>query len=196
LIHGRDDVRLIRPNASGGLVDVFLRRADFVPPRRAVLTSGCGGGITFWDGLAALPPLETTFTTTPEALLARMQDLQDAAQLYRHARGVHTSILATPGRLLASAEDIGRHNTVDRLAGYALRHGLDTDGCLLLTSGRVSSEMLVKARRMGVPVVASRTSPTSASLALAEDWRICLAGYVRRDRLRVYTHGWRLGLGE
>jgi FdhD protein len=71
---------------------------------------------------------------------------------------------------------------------------MDTRDCLLLASGRISSEMLSKARRMQIPVVASRTAPTSTAIRLADAWQICIVGYVRRDGMRVYTHPRRLGL--
>jgi FdhD protein len=77
-----------------------------------------------------------------------------------------------------------------------LQANIITRDRILLTSGRISSEMLGKARRMGVPLVASRTAPTSIAVKLAQAWNICIAGYVRRDSLRVYTHPGRVGLPE
>jgi FdhD protein len=90
-------------------------------------------------------------------------------------------------RLLLIAEDIGRHNTLDKLRGLALMQGVDTQDMVLLSSGRISSEMLNKAAHMGVPVIVSRTSPTSLSVALAQAWGITLVGYVRQNRMNVYT---------
>jgi FdhD protein len=140
------------------------------------------------------PPLESDFRTTSETILARMRDLQGAARLYNLVRGVHTAVLCDVERLLFSAEDVGRHNAVDKIAGKALQAGIDTRDCLLLTSGRISSEMLSKARRMNIPVVVSRTAPTSTAVRLAEAWNICIVGYVRRGGMRVYTHPQRLNL--
>jgi FdhD protein len=85
------------------------------------------------------------------------------------------------------AEDVGRHNTIDRLAGRALRDGLDTEGMILLTSGRITSEMLAKAARMRIPVAISRTSPSSLSVELATAWNITLVGYARGTGFRVYA---------
>ncbi|MBE0689688.1 MAG: formate dehydrogenase accessory sulfurtransferase FdhD [Anaerolineae bacterium] len=194
VIESLDDVGLTKSNVRGTLVDVLLTRGDFDPPRRMILTSGCGGGVTLQSLTDAYPPLDSSFATRPAIILQRMHDLQGEAHLYNRVRGVHTAMLADEAGVLVSAEDVGRHNAVDKIAGKALRAGIDTRDKLILTSGRISSEMLGKARRMGVPVVASRTAPTSSAVHLAMAWQICIVGYVRSGGLRVYTHPQRLGL--
>ncbi len=194
LIEGYEDVGHIRLNASGALIDVFLKSGSFELPRRLILTSGCGGGVMLAELSASQEPLRSDFTTTPAVIQARMRDLQSAARLYRAVRGVHAAILADEEGLLVAAEDVGRHNAVDKCAGLALLAGHSMRNRLLLTSGRISSEMLGKARRMACPIVASRTAPTSSALHLAQAWGICVVGYLRRGSLRVYTHGQRLGL--
>jgi FdhD protein len=196
VIHSLDDVGLIQLNVVRTTADVFLRRADFRTPRRMVLTSGCGGGVTLRDLAESQPPLDSDLVISPDVIFARMHELNDSARLYQQVRGVHTSILGDAERLLISAEDIGRHNTIDKLAGKALRAGIDTRDGIMVTSGRISSEMLTKARLMGVPVVASRTAPTSVTVDLATAWNICVVGYVRQNGMRVYTHPYRLGLPE
>jgi FdhD protein len=194
VIESLDEVGLIQSNVARTVVDVFLERSEFNPPRRMVITSGCGGGITLQHLTESYPPLESDFETTPDVLFERMHDFKGAARLYNLVRGVHTAVLADTEQLLASAEDVGRHNAVDKITGKALQAGIDTRDCILLTSGRISSEMLGKARRMKIPLVASRTAPTSMSVRLAEAWNICVVGYVRGGSLRVYTHPQRLGL--
>jgi FdhD protein len=194
VISSLDEISLIKANVARTVIDVFLNRDDFVPPRRMVLTSGCGGGVTLQHLTETYPALDTEFSTTPRVILDRMRDLQSAARLYNQVRGVHTAILADQEHLLVSAEDVGRHNAVDKIAGKALLGQIDTGDCIILTSGRISSEMLGKARRLGVPLVASRTSPTSISIRLAQSWNICVVGYVRQGRMRVYTHPNRLGI--
>ena len=196
VIDALDEVALVQANKPRTVVDVLLTRADFEPPRRMVLTSGCGGGVTLQHITESYPPLRSDFRTEPNAILQRMRDLQGAARLYNAVRGVHTAVLTDEDRLLLSAEDVGRHNAIDKIAGLALQAGIDSRDCLLLSSGRISSEMLSKARRMNIPVVASRTAPTSTAIRLAEAWQLCVVGYVRRGGMRVYTHAWRLGLGE
>ncbi len=194
-IHGLGDVREITFSPSGSCVDVWLRDPHFAPPARSIITSGCGGGVTF-DDLSARhpsaarstgPPLNTHATATPDQIFARMRDLYQAAELYRETQGIHASALSDGERLLLVAEDVGRHNTLDRLWGKALKQDISTAGLMLLATGRISSEMLGKAARMGVPIIASRTAATSLSVALGQAWNITVIGYVRRNRLRVYT---------
>ena len=114
------------------------------------------------------------------------------ASIYQRSRGIHTAALAHKDEIILQVEDIGRHNCIDKLRGLALKEGVETAGKILLSSGRISSEMANKARVLGTPIVLSRTSPTSLSVALADSWNITLVGYLRQDRMRVYTHAERV----
>lgn len=169
-----------------GTIQVRLRRDDFRLPTHRVLTSGCGGGVTFSDLSAQQTPLDSKRTVRAAHLFARMDDLYAQAQLYRATRGVHTSALTDGQTLLSLAEDVGRHNTLDKIRGDCLLRGIETRDQILLSTGRISSEMLIKAARMQVPIVVSRTSPTSLALDLARAWNITLIGYLLRDEMRVY----------
>ncbi len=188
LIGSLDEVRALHVCPSGACVDVWLNRADFSPPRRAILTSGCGGGVTFDDLSGMFEPLQSEVRVSADRLWALMDALGQAAELYSRARGVHSSALSDGERLLLVAEDVGRHNTLDKLRGLALQRSLDPRDHILLTTGRISAEMISKARRMGVPVVCSRTSPTDLSVRLAHEWNITLVGYLRRNSMNLYTH--------
>ncbi len=193
LIAGLDDVRALTVSAHNTCVDVWLRDADYRPPARAIITAGCGGGLTFDDLSAAHAPLTSDLQATPEQLAALMRQLQLGAELYQLARGIHTAALAdpcAPGQecFLLQVEDLGRHNCLDKLQGAALLAGIPTRDRVLLSSGRISSEMINKARRLETPIVCSRTSPTSLSVALAETWNLTLVAYLRQDRMRIYTH--------
>jgi FdhD protein len=179
----------------GGCADIWLSHPLSDRPRRKIITSGCGGGLTFAELAAFQPPVCSDLAIMPEQLASLIAKLQDQDSLYARARGVHTSALSDGEQLLVVAEDIGRHNTLDRLRGECLRTGLDSNGLILLATGRISSEMIQKAVRMGCPVVASRTSPTSLSVGLARQWNITLCGYVRRNHMNVYSHPERLVAG-
>jgi len=189
IITSRADVAALTVSAQATCVDVWLQpHVAFTPPQRRIVTSGCGGGTTFADWQAQRQPVTAALTIDVTQLFARMRDMYQAAELYAATQGLHTAALADGERLLLVAEDIGRHNAVDRLGGQALKQDLATAGRLLLSTGRISSEMLGKAARLGVPIVVSRTSPTSLSVALAEAWNITIVAYLRQDRMRVYTH--------
>ncbi len=194
VIQGMNDVRQWVVCPSGTCVDVWLHRADFEPPTRLIITSGCGGGITFDDLAERAQPLDSTRSATPTQVMRLLQALQKSALLYHEARGIHTSGLADGERLLLVAQDVGRHNTIDRLWGKCLLHGQSPADLILLSTGRISSEMLNKAAKMRVPIVASRTSPTALSIELARAWNVTLIGYVRGDSLRVYSAPQRLQL--
>jgi FdhD protein len=195
IIHSLEDVRHLVTCPNGTCVEAWLRDSAADPtPARRVITSGCGGGLTF-DHLAPTQlPLNTHTQVTPEQLFARMHDLYQAAQLYRATQGIHTSALSDGDQLLLVAEDVGRHNTIDRLWGKALLQNIDPAGLILLATGRISSEMLSKAARMGVPIVASRTAATSLAVALGRAWNVTIAGYVRRGSLRVYSAAERVAM--
>jgi len=186
VIAGLDEVASLSVSEVDGRADVTLTRPVTLPTER-ILTSGCGGGITFRIDPRLFPRVRSTLKVKPEALAARLHDLLRDARHYHASRGIHGAALADADRVLLVAEDVGRHNAVDKLKGLALLRGLPTDDRILLSTGRVSSEMLLKAARMGVPLIASRTSPTEMAVALAEQLGITVAGYVRGDGLNLYA---------
>lgn len=183
LIRDLADVRLLVVCPSRTCVDVWLRDANLELPGRPVLTSGCGGGITFADLEAAGEPVRSGLQVRAGQIGRLMTGLLSGQE----ARGIHRAGLADAEGMLAVAEDVGRHNTLDKVWGCCLKEGIETRDRILLTTGRISSEMLGKAARMGVPIVISRTSPTSLAVALADAWNITLVGYARRTSMNVYT---------
>jgi FdhD protein len=186
VIGALDDVRALEVSPVDGRADVTLTHAVSLPTER-ILTSGCGGGITFRIDHRLFPRLQSSLRVRPEQLSHGMKELFMAAQHYQRSRGIHGAALFDGDRLLIVAEDVGRHNAVDKVMGEALRRSIATVDRILLSTGRVSSEMLLKAARMGVPIVASRTSPTEMAVALAEQLNITVCGYVRPDSLNVYA---------
>lgn len=187
IIQTQADIAALTQSRHGTCVDIWLQDTTVPLPQRAIRTSGCVGGVTFDDLTAGREPLPLGAGVTSQQIIERYADLQAVSRLYPLARGVHGSALCTPTELLLWAEDVGRHNTLDKLAGKALLQGIPTAGCLIVTTGRISSEMLGKAAKLGVSVIASRTSPTDRSLALAHAWNITVIGYLRRDNFRLYT---------
>ncbi|MCA1644039.1 MAG: formate dehydrogenase accessory sulfurtransferase FdhD [Chloroflexi bacterium] len=193
LIESIDDLEMLRVCLEDRLADVRLARGFPDVPMRKILTSGCTGGVSFGKYLDQIEQFRVADDDTcvpPSRMYVLLRALYDQSRLYRASGGVHTSIFvehagATP-RLVA--EDIGRHNTLDKLQGMALLDNIPTRGGLIMATGRISSEMLFKAAIMGVPIVGSRTSPTNLALAVAERLNITVCGYLRQGSMNVYTH--------
>jgi FdhD protein len=193
LIETIDDIQMLRVCLEDRLADVRLQNGfPDVPPRK-ILTSGCTGGVSFGKYLDQIEQFRVSqedVRVAPNRMYALLRALYDHSSLYRQSGGVHTSIFVEPrgGEPRFVAEDIGRHNTLDKLQGMALLARVPTAGGLILASGRISSEMLFKAAIMGVPIVGSRTSPTNLALAVAERLNITVCGYMRQGSMNVYTH--------
>jgi FdhD protein len=190
IISGMGDVASMRVCEDDSLADVMLSNPEYELPRLRTLSSGCGGGATF---KTQGQRVDSDLAVTPTEVLSMMKQLQEQMELYRLSGGIHTSALSDTRNLLVVAEDIGRHNTLDKIQGECLLRGLSTRDRLVLTTGRVSSEMLLKAAKMQAPVVVSRTSPTERAISLGRDLGIALVGYARGSRLSVYSHPERLG---
>jgi len=181
----------LRVCATGDNVDVWLYRG-VEKPGQWKRTSGCTGGMTTIDVDKASPELVNGFSINAQSVGELIEDLFESQELYRQVGGVHTSVLTDGNGYRIMAEDIGRHNSVDKIAGLCLMKQIQLEKKILLTTGRISSEMLQKAVRIGAAIVISRTSPSSLSIELAHKWGITLVGYARRDRFNVYTHPGRI----
>lgn len=153
----------------------------------AVITSGCIGGLTFPKRLL-LERIEDPFRIAPERLKELFRKFQNASELYKLTGCVHSAALSDGSGLLCLAEDIGRHNAVDKILGYALIENLPFSGTIMLASGRLSSEIVSKCARWGIPLVASRTSPTSLAVDIADRSGVTVVGFIRADRFNIYTH--------
>ncbi len=187
IIRDLSEIASLEIHEEMGLVEVTLTK-PFTPPARRVFTSGCSGGITFSLALQQYPPILSEELLRPEQVYPLMRELFNACTLYMATRGVHGAALSDGEKLLIVAEDVGRHNALDKIMGESLLRGVSTQGCLLLSTGRISSEMLRKGAHMGTPFIISRTSPTSLAIQGAKQLGITLIGYARGDSFNVYTH--------
>lgn len=157
----------------------------------AVITSGCIGGITFPKRLT-LQKTDDPFFIRAERLKELFRTFQRASELYQNTGCVHSAALSDGTEIICLAEDIGRHNAVDKVIGYAILENIPFAGKIMLASGRLSSEIVSKCAKWGIPLVASRTSPTSLALDIAERSGVTVVGFVRADGLNVYTHPQRI----
>lgn len=190
-VQALDDIQSLGACQEFGIAHVWLRGE--IPERlQPVLTSGCGSGIVFGPLRLLKNRQDKNASITPEAVIELMQALARKAEKYQSHGGIHSAAVGDGKHLLLYAEDIGRHNTLDRIAGEALFKQMDLSGKILVTSGRVSTEMVLKAARLGISLIASRTSPTSLAVEVSEQAGITLVGYLRSKTFEVYAHPERL----
>jgi FdhD protein len=195
IIEKMEELQDVRVCEHGDNVDVWLSHPA-QQPKSWRRTSGCTGGVTAVD-LLAKPNVffqSDHPRVLPEAIGRLVDMLFESQELYRETGGVHTSALSDGESVLLSAEDIGRHNTLDKISGLCLMKNIWPSTRILITTGRISSEMLQKAARLQAPILISRTSPSSLSIEMAERYGITLIGYARRQRFNVYSNAQRVGL--
>jgi FdhD protein len=198
------EVRSIRMCDSNVAAVTLIPNGRFTSPNRNFfMTSACG--VCGKDSIDAVRvksqfDVASDDTRVDATLLASLPDRLRAAQkVFASTGGLHAAGLFTAsGELLVLREDVGRHNAVDKVAGWALRTGgtrngglptgrLPLTGCVLLVSGRASFELVQKALMLGTPVLAAVSAPSSLAVALAEEGGMTLAGFVRGSTMNVYT---------
>ncbi len=181
---------------------VYVRSDEPVPEdlvyRRRYITAGCGKGVTFASlgHTLGLDAVTDQRTVTADELYDLVGQMARGAVLYRDTGGMHACALARDGRVVLVREDVGRHNAVDKVLGRAWLDGVSTEGAVLLTTGRISYEMAVKAAKARVPIVVSRTAVTELAADIAEAVGLTLVGYARGGKLVVYTNPQRVAEGK
>lgn len=199
VVRRREDIVSIRPyarNREGNVLDLYLAdsvKVDFQSLTRHVFgASSCGlcGKATVAAVRRQFPPIRERFEVTAERL-ALLPDAMRAHQAaFTATGGLHAAALFTSdGKMVCSREDVGRHNAVDKVVGWALDAGrLPLSGHVLMVSGRISYELAQKAIVAGVPVLVAVGAPSSLAIAIAERYGLTLVGFLRAASMNVYTH--------
>ncbi|NQY21076.1 MAG: formate dehydrogenase accessory sulfurtransferase FdhD [Campylobacteraceae bacterium] len=191
-----DDVKEIRIENDG--LDIYV---DAIIDEKSLknlykektLTSGCGGGITGnITGSVQVPFNQVSMFIKPEVISREVKIFYAESELYELTGCVHKAMLYLEDGSTISAEDIGRHNAIDKVVGKCKLQKLDTTKSVLFVSGRLSSEMVVKAVMHKIPIVVSRTAATHLGVTTANTHGITLIGFARGKRMNVYTHAGRI----
>lgn len=196
VISSIDDVIEIKLSEDGLRVDVSANiNEDSLKHlyKEKTLTSGCGGGVTGTaDSELVIPFNQTAFKVEPQTIYDEVKIFYKESELYNLTGCVHKAMIYLLDGTTVTAEDIGRHNAIDKAIGKCKLQRLDTTKSILFVSGRLSSEMVTKAVMHRIPVVVSRTAPTYLGVQTAHKHGITLIGFARGRKLNLYTHSGRI----
>lgn len=192
IIMKREDVESVIIDEDKGFAHVSLHRRNPLSEElfgRRTMTTGCAKGVTFYNvtDTIQLRSLENSFTVSLNSIWDMLKRLNSESELFKLTGGVHSCSLCSCNDILIMMEDVGRHNALDKILGEALVEGVDLSDKMILTSGRISSEMLIKTAKAGIQVIASRSAPTALAVKQARELNMTLIGFARGARANIYT---------
>lgn len=162
--------------------EMFLKR---------FVTSCCGRGrasFYFINDIRGVAQVESDLHAAPRDIFYLTDQLEKLSEVFKTTGGAHSAALCTRDSVVFFYEDIGRHNAVDKIFGRCFLDGIPYSDKILVFSGRISSEILIKVAKMGIPIIVSRSAPTELAVRLADQLGITVVGFAREGRLSVYTH--------
>lgn len=193
MVSENEDIKEIDFNEVDGIVSIKIRdysKNAIEKIAHAALTSGCGRGLAtdFLKGFTNEQKVVSSLSIPAKDISSIARDFINMSIAYKETGGVHSAALWDGKRIEVFCEDIGRHNAVDKVFGYCLLNNISSKDKIVLTSGRISSDILLKVSRRGAPMIISRNAPTSLSVEMAYFLGVTLVGFVRGERMNVYTH--------
>lgn len=159
-----------------------------------VLSSGCGSGVKFNEAVTKLPKVNSNFQISMDEVKNMAVEMFSKAQMYKQYGGMHCAAVSDGYEILALSEDVGRHNAVDKVIGKASLKKIDLSKCMIITTGRISTDMVLKAANISCPLIASRSIPTTSALELANNLGITVLGRVVSSKPLVYMYEERIAI--
>ncbi|MFQ6066191.1 MAG: formate dehydrogenase accessory sulfurtransferase FdhD [bacterium] len=162
--------------------------------RKRLISSGCGRGPSFYNSqdITDCRPVNSDLHLNYGQIIDLMRAFQAKSSLFKKTGGVHSAALSSPHEIEVFAEDIGRHNAIDKIFGECFLKDIPTRNKIILTSGRISSEIVIKVAKRKTPIIISRSAPTDLAVRLAEKTKLSIIGFARGKRMNIYTHNFRV----
>lgn len=195
VIRFHDDIKSIQIDEQHGFAYIELtKKLQKTEPSKRVINSCCGISRQFYfqSDLQTARTNDYPLTISPNQCLHLMTLLQNASTDFKKTGGFHNAGLCTVDELLAIRTDIGRHNALDKIHGYIFLNKISVRDKVIVFSGRISSEVLLKVSKMGIAIIVSTSAPTNLALELAHDLGITAIGFTRGNKMSIYTHPQRI----
>ncbi len=197
LISRKDEIKKILVDEQRGMVRVETKEDTALANElvfKRLITSGCGRGISLYNvaDVQTQSKIESQVKISPHEVFYLMDGFIRRSETFKATGGVHSAALCDTREILVFNEDIGRHNAIDKIFGECLLNDIPTDERVVITSGRISSEILLKVARRNIPIIISKSAPTDLGVKLASDLGVTLLGFVRGKRMNIYANDWRI----
>lgn len=195
LITTKEDMKDIALDTEKGVIAITTKEtgkfAGTIVSRRLIGSSGGKGTIQKRDPQQRVRN-NSRITVSSYEVIALMGDFIQRSEVYKATGAVHSAALSSTQKIILFSDDIGRHNAIDKVFGECLLMDIPVDDRILLTSGRVSSEILLKVAKRDIPILISKSAPTKMGVELAHNLGITLIGFARGTTMNVYSHPWRM----
>jgi FdhD protein len=193
IIKSKADIKRVRIDEEKGIAEVTTLESSLIAKKlhgKRTMTTGCGKGTSFYNAVDSLSCKKVSRVIEPrvQAILELMKDFNKRSELFLNTGGVHSVALAADKEIILFHEDVGRHNAMDKIIGEASLKDIELFDKIILTSGRVSSEMLIKAAKGQIPLIISRSAPTDLAVELASNLGITVIGFARGQRMNIYSN--------
>jgi len=193
LIKGKEDLKEIVLDENQDVIEIATaEHANIAKNGASKRLIGSSGGRGISPPFLDHHKVESTLTITPIEIFNLIEEFVHRSEIFEATGGVHSAALCDTQHILVFSEDIGRHNAIDKVFGECLLKALPTDDHIVITSGRVSSEIVSKVVKRNIPILISKSAPTNRGVELAADLGITLIGFVREGRMNLYTHARRV----
>ncbi|WP_323708318.1 formate dehydrogenase accessory sulfurtransferase FdhD [Mammaliicoccus sciuri] len=197
VIKKKSEIKSISIDDSKGFAHVELTKEidiNFKKNTQRMISSCCGKSRAFYfnNDTVTAKVSQSKINITPQQIITMMDKLHEESKIFKETGGLHNAAISDGNNFYLHRSDIGRHNALDKLYGYCIEHDIPIRNKVLIFSGRISSEILIKASKIGVGIILSKSAPTNLAIGLAHDLNITAVGFIRDGSFNVYSHAYRI----